>query len=381
MYHLIDFITKQVVHPKHLIFTGENSPWEVEIDLHVVKENLNVSAYKAEPPHINKYQAFLPFARMPHLLHWQEAPTPLVKSKCIGPELGIDLYFKVESKNPSGSFKDRGSAIEMTVAKHHHAKKIVVASTGNMAASCACYAALAEIPCIVYIPKNAPMAKLAQVLAFGGKIIEVTGDYNAAAQHAKQAAEQEHAYLAGDYAFRVEGQKIALFELLDQLHFRLPDQIIIPMGCGTNLASYYKGLFEYHAVGLIRKWPQLIGVQAHGANPIVQSFLQHAKQVKPIKKINTLASAIAVANPVDGIKALDALYKTQGQALEVTDEEILAAHHLLSTQEALFVESASAATIASLFKLKKAQQLKKKVVCILTGDGLKDANVTQPLPE
>ncbi len=376
MYHLIDFITKQRVHPVNLIFTGENSPWEVCIDLTATKNKINLTEYKTQTPHLTKYLPFLPFARPSSLLKWQENPTPLVKSSYFGPRLGIELYFKIEGKNPTGSFKDRGSAIEMTLAKQHHAKKVVVASTGNMAASCACYAALAELPCQVFVPSGLPPAKLAQVQAFGAKITEVAGDYNDAAKQAKETAEKNHFYLAGDYAFRVEGQKIALFELLDQLHFHVPDQILIPMGCGTNIAAYYKGLHEYHALHLITRYPQLIGIQAKGANPIVRSVRHHAYTIKPQQNAHTLASAIAVGNPVDGLKALQAIYQTAGLALDVTDKMILKAHHLLAQHEGLFVESASAAVVAGLLKLSQHQQLKKKVVCILTGDGLKDANIT-----
>lgn len=376
MYHLIDFVTKQRVYPTDLIFTGNTSPWEVCIDLKMVKKTLLRKEFKAAAPHLTKYLPFLPFANSPMLLRWQETPTPLIKSKFIGPKLGIDLYFKIEGQNPTGSFKDRGSAIEMTIAKQHHAKKVIVASTGNMAASCACYAALAELPCLVLIPKGVPVAKLAQVLAYGGEIQEVDGTYSDAAQLARTIAQKNSFYLAGDYAFRVEGQKTAIFELLDQLHFRLPDQIILPIGCGTNLAAYYKGLREYHSLGLITRFPQLVGVQAKGANSVVRSFRKGLTTVKSLKTTRTLASAIAVGTPIDGMKALEALHQTQGVALDVSDTAILQAHHLLSTRESLFVEAASAATVASLFKLHQSGTLKGKVVCILTGDGLKDINVT-----
>lgn len=374
MYHLIDFITKKEVHPHNLIFTGENSPWEVCFDLHAIKKNINLKEYKLLPANLSKYLSLLPIPHSAQLLHWQESPTPLLKSRYIGKELGIDLYFKLEGKNPTGSFKDRGSVIEMTIAKHHHAKKVVVASTGNMAASCACYAALASIPCIVFVPQGTPLAKLAQVTAFGGKIMEINGSYTDAALAARHYAEIHDCYLAGDYAFRVEGQKTALFEILDQLSFELPDQIIIPMGCGTNIAAYHKGLNEYHTLGLIKKIPQLIGVQSTGANPIVRAFSRHLSYVSPKKNSHTIASAIAVGDPIDGLKALSALYETHGQAIAVTDRAILKARRLLAATEGLFVESASAATLACLFKLKKKRTLAKKIVCILTGEGLKDPN-------
>ena len=375
MYHLIDFITKKEVHPHNLIFTGENSPWEVVLDLHTIKKNLNLKEYKSLPANLSKYLPLLPIPHSAQLLHWQESPTPLIKSRYIGKQLGIELYFKLEGKNPTGSFKDRGSVIEMTIAKHHNAKKIVVASTGNMAASCACYAALASIPCVVFVPNGTSLVKLAQVTAFGGKIVEINGSYADAALAARHYAESHHCYLAGDYAFRIEGQKTALFEILDQLAFDMPDQIIIPMGCGTNIAAYHKGLNDYHALGLIKKMPHLIGVQSTGANPIVRAFSRHQTSVSPKKQIQTIASAIAVGDPIDGLKALAALYETHGQAIAVSDRAILKARRLLAETEGLFVESASAATIAGLFKLQKKRTLDKKVICILTGEGLKDPNL------
>jgi threonine synthase len=220
------------------------------------------------------------------------------------------------------------------------------------------------------------MTKLAQVIAFGGQIVQVAGTYNDAANLALQIAREMGFYLAGDYAFRVEGQKTAAFELVEQMHYQSPDLIVIPMGCGTNIASYAKGFVEYRQVGFIDKMPQLIGVQAEGAAAIVHSYAQKSHTVRPLDKMQTIASAIAVAHPIDGIKALDAIYLSNGSAVSVTDAEILQAKSLLSSAESLFVESASAATIAALIKMNPLHTLsQKKVVCILTGDGLKDAHL------
>ncbi len=243
-----------------------------------------------------------------------------------------------------------------------------------MAASCACYASGAKIPCFILVPEGVPMNKLAQVLAFGGHIVQVKGNYNDAASLGGKHGGKMGFYLAGDYAFRVEGQKTAAFELVDQLFWQAPDVVIVPMGCGTNIAAYAKGFNEYYQLGLINKIPQLIGVQAQGADAIVRSFKNHDHHITPLASVDTIASAIAVPNPIDGIKALQAIYTSDGIAIAVSDQEILEAQYLLATHEGLFVESSSSATIAAIKKL--APEFKgKKVVCILSGDGLKDAGV------
>jgi len=376
LYKIIDFISKKVVKPTNFVYTGENSPWEIVMDLEKIKASLDLEAFKKRNISLAKYLPFLPIKSPPDFISLNEMATPLLKSKQLSTQLDINLYFKVEGKNPTGSFKDRGSALEVTMAKELGAKAIILASTGNMAASCACYAAVARMPCYIFVPEGAPMNKLAQVIAFGGHIVQIKGTYNDAAKLAQTVAMQMDFYLAGDYAPRVEGQKAAAFELCDQFSFDPPDVVIIPMGCGTNITAYAKGFAEYKALGLIDKIPQLIGVEATGAAAIVHSFNAQLHSITPLKGAETIASAIAVPDPIDGVKALAAIYNSKGLAIAVSDEEMLQAQYILSTQEGLFVESASAATVAALFKIVQDPIFAhKKIVCVLTGDGLKDAGV------
>lgn len=376
MYQLIDFVSKKTVLPNGLVFTGEHSPWEVLMDLDKIKAKLNLDYFKISPPGLSKYLPFMPIKAAAEFVSLKETATPLIKSKNLGKQLGLDLYFKVEGKNPTGSFKDRGSAVDISVARELGAKGIILASTGNMAASCACYAAAAKIPCFVLVPEGVSVAKLAQVIAFGGHIVQIKGHYNDAARLAKIIAEQMGFYLAGDYAYRVEGQKTAAFEVIDQLFFQAPDLVVVPIGCGTNITAYAKGFEEYYQLGLIDKVPRLMGVQATGADAVIRSYQQNSNTITPQTSADTIASAIAVPDPIDGIKALQAIYSTQGYALSVSDQEILQAQYLLSTEEGLFVESASAATLAALMKTKDADKFaNQKIICVLTGDGLKDANL------
>lgn len=376
LYRLLDYVSKEAVQPQDFVFTGEKTPWEIQMNLEWVKRKLNLNYFKMAAPCLSKYLPFMPIQNISKFISLTELATPLSKSNVLGKQLGFDLSFKIEAKNPTGSFKDRGSAVEISVAKELGAKAVILASTGNMAASCACYAAAAKIPCFVLVPEGVPLAKLAQVNAFGGHIIEVKGHYNDAAELAKKIAKKKGFYLAGDYAYRVEGQKTAAFEMIDQLLFQTPDFVVVPIGCGTNLAAYWKGFYEYYQLGLIEKIPKLVGVQAQGASAVVDSYKKDLKTITALERVDTVASAIAVANPIDGVKALDAIYATGGFAVAVSDQEILQAQYLLSTKESLFVESASAATVAALLKTaKESVYANKKVVCVLTGDGLKDSNV------
>lgn len=376
MYAIVDFETKEEVFPESLVFTGEEVPWEIAMDLKAVKKKINVDHFRRISPCLSKYLPLLPVKNYNNFLSLQEEATPLVQSKSLGKRLGIDLFFKLEGKNLTGSFKDRGSAMEVSIARELNAKQIVVASTGNMAASCSCYAAAAKIPCFVFVPEGVTRVKLSQAMSYGGKIVQIKGSFNDAANTAFSVAKRMNFFLAGDYAFRVEGQKTAAFELLDQMSFQGPDMLILPMGCGTNIASYAKGFLEYIQLGFIKEMPKLVGVQADGASPIVQSFQRGKRDVFSWDTADTIASAISVAHPLDGTKALKAIYSTGGKAVSVSDQEILYSQYLLAKEEGLFVESSSASSFAALVKLfYKGSMSRKKVVCVLTGDGLKDPSV------
>lgn len=377
MYYLRDFVTKETVNPSNLVFTGETTSWEVVMDLDSIKSKMNLDYFRQSPPNLLKYLPLLPITQQAEFITLRESATPLIKSRKLGRNMGVELFLKVEGKNPTGSFKDRGTAVEVSVAREKGAKAIILASTGNMAASCACYAAAAGIPCFILVPEGVPPGKLSQVLAFGGHIVQVKGTYNDAADLAYKIAVEMGFYLAGDYAFRLEGAKTAAFEVIDQMLFQVPDYLVVPIGCGTNIGGYYKGFMDYYRLGLIDRLPRIIGVQATGAQAVVNSFDEKRNDIQILPSISTLASAIAVANPIDGLKALEAINNTNGYAIAVTDNEILAAQHRMAKEEGIFAESSAAATIAGLQKLIDQGKIDahKKVLCILTGDGLKDPQV------
>lgn len=377
MYKLRDFVTKETVTSNNLVFTGKVNPWEVIMDMDKVKSKINLDYFRQTPPTLLKYLPLMPIYNTADFVTLREVATPLIKSRKLGKDKQLEIYFKQEGKNPTGSFKDRGSSVDISVAREKGAKAVILASTGNMAASCACYSAAAGLPCFILVPEGVPPGKLSQVLAFGGHIVQVKGTYNDAAVLAEKIADELDFYLAGDYAFRVEGQKTGAFEIIDQMYFQVPDYVIVAIGCGTNITAYYKGFCEYKELGLIDKIPTIIGVQATGACAVVNSFNKNSNSIEILPSINTLASAIAVANPIDGLKALDAIYTTNGYAIDVTDNEILEAQHILAKEEGVFAESSSAATYAGLLKLIEQNKITKnaKVVCVLGGDGLKDPQV------
>lgn len=371
-YRVVDYLTKKEVSPDSFVFAGDKDPWEIVVDLEEVKSNIDISYFRKAPPFQSKYLPFMPVADHRNFVSLQEGATPLIPSKHIGPTLGVDLYFKHEGKNPTGSFKDRGSALELTVVKELGAKGIVVASTGNMAASCSCYAAAAKVPCYVFVPENTPPSKLSQAISYGGNIVQVRGSYNDAAQLAVEVAKEFNFYLAGDYAFRVEGQKCAAFELMDQLYYRIPDYVLVPIGCGTNMAGYHKGFNEYKELGFISDVPKLVGTQAAGANSVERAFLEKEERVSAVP-VDTFCSAIGISEPIDGSKALRAAYDTGGTVLSSTDTETLEALYMLSKEEGIFCEASCATAVAALLKLAAKEDIKgKKIVCVITGDGLKD---------
>jgi threonine synthase len=373
MYRLLDFVSQREVKASNYVFTGAENPWEVQMDLQLIRSKVNQEYFRKSPPCASKYLPFMPIRDYAKFVSLDEGGTPLIRSKHLGPKYGVDLWFKLESQNPTGSFKDRGSAVDLTIARELGAKAIVLASTGNMAASCSCYAAAAKMPCYVFVPEGTPASKLSQVIAFGGKIVQVKGSYNDAARLAQQVAEELGYYLAGDYAFRVEGQKTAAFEILDQSFFRVPDAVLVPIGCGTNMAAYAKGFDEYKALGFVDRVPQLIGVQAAGSSNVVRSWQANMCTIDPLRSLDTIASAIAVTYPLDGLKALKAIRDTKGIALEVNDREMLEAQYTLSKEEGLFIEVSSASSIAALLKgIAQGHFKGQHVVCVLTGDGLKD---------
>ncbi|MBI5412371.1 threonine synthase [Candidatus Peregrinibacteria bacterium] len=350
-------------------------PLTIEYDLKFMRQRLNVYALKNSPVSALKYLSFYPIQDLNKIVTLDEGGTPLLRCRNLSKKLGMNkLYIKNEGANPTGVFKDRGTLVEVTKALELNAKAVCLASTGNMAASVAAYSSIAKIPCYVLVPEGTPVGKLAQALSYGAHVIQVRGSYSDCATLAEALAKKYGFYLAGDYAFRLEGQKSQAYEIIEQLYWKCPDTVVCPVGCGTNLSAIWKGFKEFKELGLIDRLPRLIAAQSTGCNPVVKAFREKRSTFDIIEKPNTLCGAVAAGNPLDGKKILQALRESKGSAVEVTDEDALHAERELAKSEAVFVEPSGALGLAAISQLAKKGFFKKKdvVVCIATGSGLKD---------
>ncbi len=319
---------------------------------------------------IHRYKRFLPVSQKTPIVTLNEGNTPLIYAGYLSKLIGknAEVYLKYEGLNPTGSFKDRGMTLAISKACEEKATAVMCASTGNTSASSAAYAARAGIKCIVLIPSGAiALGKLSQALIHGAKVIAIQGNFDAALDLVKEITQLYPIKLVNSLnPYRIEGQKTASFEICDYLG-DAPDFQIMPVGNAGNITAYWKGYKEYKMHGLSKKLPVMLGFQAKGAAPIVMN--------KPVKNPKTIATAIRIGNPASWKTAVEARDESRGLIDMVSDAEILQAYKILALKEGVFAEPASAASIAGLLKLNKKRYFnnkKCKIVCILTGHGLKD---------
>ena len=321
------------------------------------------------PGVIERYREFLPVGPQTPVVTLREGNTPLLPARVLSARLGKDVkaYFKCEGFNPTGSFKDRGMTMAVSKAKEAGKAAIICASTGNTSASAAAYAAQAGLRCIVLIPQGGiALGKLAQALIHGAQVLAVKGSFDEALEIVRQITQQTAIALVNSVnPFRLEGQKSGAFEICDALG-RQPDYHAIPVGNAGNITAYWKGYNDYFRVGRIDGLPKMLGFQAAGAAPLVKGV--------PVAKPETIATAIRIGNPASWEGAVAARDNSGGLIQAVTDQEILQAYHFLAEREGIFVEPASAASVAGVMKLGKKGYFKRGsvVVCVLTGHGLKD---------
>ena len=316
------------------------------------------------------YRDFLPVTSQTPLFSLGEGDTPLVRCSQLEKEIGCgELYLKLEGCNPTGSFKDRGMVVAVAKALEANSKAIICASTGNTSASTAAYAAYCGLTAIIIIPKGKiALGKLAQAIIYGAKIVSIDGNFDQALTIVRSLAEKHPVTLVNSVnPHRIAGQKTAAFEIIDLLG-EAPDYLFIPVGNAGNITSYWKGFVEYHQAGRAKKKPVMMGFQAEGAAPIVRGCI--------VKEPETVASAIRIGNPASWQKAVAARDQSGGTIDSVSDEEILAAYRLLATRAGIFGEPASAASLAGLIKLSQQGMdfSQKSVVCVITGNGLKDTD-------
>jgi threonine synthase len=319
------------------------------------------------PGLIEAYRSRLPVSDSTPVVTLQEGATPLVPAVELSRRTGCDVYLKVEGANPTGSFKDRGMTMAITKAKEEGAQAVICASTGNTSASAAAYAARAGMVCAVLVPQGKiALGKLAQALVHGAKLLQVDGNFDdCLALASKLAIDYPVSLVNSVNQFRIEGQKTASFEIVDVLG-DAPDIHCLPVGNAGNITAYWQGYREYAADGTSTRTPRMWGFQAAGSAPIVDGAVVEHPQ--------TIATAIRIGNPASWTKALTARDESGGRIDAVTDREILAAYRLVARSEAVFVEPASAASVAGLLKVAAAGELEpgQRVVCTVTGNGLKD---------
>ncbi|NTV00655.1 MAG: threonine synthase, partial [Methanoregulaceae archaeon] len=344
----------------------------VEYDLSTL--SIRHEVWQKRPLSVWRYRELLPVTIPPVTL--QEGGTPLYHLKRIGEEIGIPrLYAKHEGMNPTGSFKDRGMTVGVSMALQLGKTTVACASTGNTSASLAAYAARAGIPAIVLLPSGkVALGKVAQALMHGARVISVRGNFDRALEMVQELCTSHGLYLLNSInPFRLEGQKTIGFETIDQLP-GVPDRMVLPVGNAGNISAVYKGLLELKTLGLIDRLPMMTGIQATGSSPVVRAIWENLPEVVPEESPETVATAIRIGAPVNGEKALEAIRKTGGTAAAVTDDEILAMQRDLARKEGIGVEPASAASVAGVRKLVLSGIIDPSecIVCVVTGHLLKD---------
>ena len=317
-----------------------------------------------------KYKDFLPITPDTPLFSLGEGDTPLVRCRGLEEVTGCgELYCKLEGCNPTGSFKDRGMVVAVAKAVEDGSKAIMCASTGNTSASAAAYAAYLGLTAIIIVPKGKiALGKLAQAIVYGAKIVAIDGNFDQALTIVRSLTEKHPVTLVNSLnPNRIEGQKTAAFEVIEVLG-GAPDYLFIPVGNAGNITAYWKGFVEAYEEGRTDSKPVMMGFQAEGAAPIVRGHV--------VEQPETVASAIRIGNPASWQRAVAARDESGGIIDMVSDEELMAASRLLTTKGGVFGEPASAASLAGLLKLsqKGMDFSQKRVVCIITGNGLKDTD-------
>lgn len=318
---------------------------------------------------IHQYAKYLPVTEKTPVVTLAEGNTPLVRAKNFVEEIGGDfeLYLKYEGLNPTCSFKDRGMTLAISKAKERGAAAVICASTGNTSAAAAAYAARAKMRCIVLLPNGKiALGKMAQALMYGATTIAIEGNFDEALRIVRELGETGKVEVVNSInPVRIEGQKTAAFEIVDQLG-RAPDFHFLPVGNAGNITAYWRGYQEYKAAGKSDRLPKMFGFQAAGAAPIVDGA--------PVSDPQTIATAIRIGNPASWKGASAALAESGGFIDKVTDEEILAAYKLIARTDGIFIEPASAAPLAGLIKCVKAGKIPKGsvITSTSTGHGLKD---------
>jgi threonine synthase len=360
--------------PDEIIYSCRGCGHPLEVRYELDRLGIDRKEWNRRPLSVWRYREILPVQIQPVTL--REGGTPLYHLKALGDEMSLArLYAKHEGMNPSGSFKDRGMTVGVSMALQLGKRSVACASTGNTSASLAMYAAKAGIPAVVLLPSGkVALGKVAQALIHGARAITIRGNFDRALEMVQELCEKHGLYLLNSVnPYRLEGQKTIGLEVLDQLG-SVPDRIVLPVGNAGNISAIHKGLRELHELGFINRLPMMTGVQAEGSSPVVRAVAENLPEVIPEPHPETVATAIRIGAPVNAEKALRAIRTTGGTAISVSDAEILSMQRDLASREGIGVEPASAASVAGVKKLVASGVIDRDeiVVCVVTGHLLKD---------
>jgi threonine synthase len=374
MYHLACIHCGARYPPDAVIYTCNRCGHLLEVRYPLGEIRIDRKEWQRRPLSVWRYRELLPVAGSPVTL--REGGTPLYPLEQLGKEMGLrSLHAKHEGMNPSGSFKDRGMTVGVSMALQLGKQTVACASTGNTSASLAMYAAKAGIPSVVLLPAGkVALGKVAQALIHGARVIAIRGNFDRALEMIHELCLSHGLYLLNSVnPYRLEGQKTIGFEVLDQLG-GVPDRIVLPVGNAGNISAVHKGLTELKDLGFIDSLPRMTGVQAEGSAPVVRAIREGLPEVIPEPAPETVATAIRIGAPVNGEKALAAIRKTGGTAVSVSDAEILAMQKALASREGIGIEPASAASVAGVRRMVEEGIIDRdeRVVCVVTGHLLKD---------
>ena len=316
---------------------------------------------------IETYKTWLPVSNKTPIITLKEGATPLIEVKSISNRIGngVKVFVKYDGLNPTGSFKDRGMTMAISKAKEAGCEAVICASTGNTSASAAAYASKGGMKSFVIIPDGyVAQGKLAQALVYGAEVLAIKGNFDKALDIVRELSDKYPITLVNSVnPYRLQGQKTAAFEIIENLG-NAPDWLCIPMGNAGNISAYWMGFQEFFHAGKSKHLPRMMGFQASGSAPLVEG--------KSISNPETIATAIRIGNPVNKEKALLAKESSNGSFSSVSDSEIINAYKILGKEEGIFCEPASAASVAGLLKIKEEDPKNSTIVCVLTGNGLKD---------
>ena len=367
LYHLECFDCQRITDESESVTSCVKcgGPLVAKYNFDKIRSRFNFYDIEHAPISAMKYLNFYPINDFEKVISLREGGTPLIRARNLGKKYGLNkLYLKNEGANPTGVFKDRGTLVEVTKAIELGAKAICLASTGNMAASVAAYSSIAGIPCYVLVPEGTPIGKLAQTLSYHARIIQVRGTYSDCAKLAEKMAKKHGFYLAGDYVFRREGQKSQGYEIVEQLFWKAPDYVVVPVGCGTNSSAIWQGFVDFYEMGLISHLPKMIVVQPEGCNTVITAANKKKLDFKTVDKPGTVCSAVAAGYPLDGHIILKAVKDSGGMGVEVTDTDALKAQQSMAKNEGVFAEPSGALSMAAIKKLHEQKFFKADDVIV-----------------